>query len=58
MTDLRRLASMVAVPLLFGLIAYHPPYVEGTYPSRFLPGVLWGVGVLAIALLVEGGDRS
>lgn len=58
MTSLSRLASIVATPLLFGWIAYHPPYVGGFYPSRIVPGLLFGVMVLGVGLLVEGGDAS
>lgn len=52
--SLRRLLSMVAVPLLFGFVFVHPAVPSaGVYPERFVPGLLFGLVVLGIGLLVE-----
>jgi hypothetical protein len=52
--DLRRAFAIVGTPLLFGFVFYHPAVPSaGTYPERFIPGVLFGIVVLAVGLYVE-----
>ena len=60
---MNRTLAKVATPLLFGFIFVHPAVPSaGVYPERFVPGVLFGLIVLAVGLHVEpddqGGDQS
>ncbi|WP_181685810.1 hypothetical protein [Halorhabdus salina] len=59
MTDLSRVLAIIATPLLFGYIWYHPPVPSaGPDAARIVPGLVFGVFILAIGLFVEddGGD--